>query len=408
MPGETYSPNMNLVLPGVGVTAGPDYATDINNSLSIVDAHDHSAGSGVPITPAGLNISSDLSFGGNNITSLRASKYASQSAALTDTAAFYVVNGDAYYTDGSGNQIRLTQSGSIAGATGSISGLSSPASATYVSGSQTFVWQSAASTPANLDAASLLMRNLAANSKALTLTPPASMAANYSITLPSLPGAQQIMTLDASGNMSAPYTVDNSTLSITSNVIGVKANGITQTQLASASVGTSQLIDGSLTASKFDSSSVTGPAIQTGAVAASKLASINLVQSTSSGSYNTASTSVTPITNQSITFTPSGWRPVMLKAVPAAGLNSYFSVVVAGTIANATISWYRDGSMLASYTLGIQGATAGNLTNQVPPGVMDFVDLSPSAVAHTYTMRVQTNGCVFNAVNVTILAYEMA
>ena len=223
---ETPTPNMSLPVPGVGLTAGPVYATDLNNCLSILDSHDHSAGRGVQITPAGLNISADLTFNNNNATNLRSVRLQSQGAPLalaSDLGCLYEVNADLFFNDGNGTAIRLTQSGGIAGAPGSISGLVSPASATYIPISSTFVWQSGANLAANLDAASILLRNLTVNSKALTLQPPSAMAANYSLTLPTLPSVQSFMTLDAFGNMSAPWTVDNSSIKVTANQLVAQA-----------------------------------------------------------------------------------------------------------------------------------------------------------------------------------------
>jgi microcystin-dependent protein len=233
---ESISPNMNLVLPGVGQTLGPQYATDLNNSLTIIDGHNHTAGYGVPIPSSGLNINADLLMNNNNLIGIKSLRMQPQIVlnGPSDLSALFVNGVDLYYNDGIGNHVRITQSGGVAGSPGSISNLTSPASATYVAGSQTFVWQSAANTPANLDAASITFRNLVANSFGLTLNPPNAMAADSSITLPVIPSSQKIMTLDASGNMAAAYSVDNTTLSITSNVISVAPNGIDYAQLATA------------------------------------------------------------------------------------------------------------------------------------------------------------------------------
>ena len=252
MAGESYSPNMNLVLPGVGVTAGPVYASDLNQSLNILDQHNHSAGSGVQITPDGLNINADFTMNNNNIIAIKSLRLQDQVSALSggsDLGCMYRVGDDLYYNDGLGNQIRITQSGSIAGASGSIANLVSPASATFVNLSSTIVFQSAVNTAASLDAGSILLRNITANSKALTLSPPAAMGSDFSITLPSLPNAQKIMTLDSSGNMSAPYVVDNSTIEVNSNTIRVKDAGITYAKMGTANYSTATITAATITPS---------------------------------------------------------------------------------------------------------------------------------------------------------------
>lgn len=224
------SANMTLPIPVVSVDPGPDWANNINASLTLIDSHDHSPGKGVLIGVNGLSINADLAINDNNLITIRSSRYTAQPSPLTnaaDVGCVYVAGVDLYYNDVSGNRVRITSGGAIAGTPGSISGLVSPASASYVVGSAAFVWQSDVNTPANMDAASYIFRNLTANSHGLTLNPPSAMGSNYVLTLPPLPGSQKIMTLDVSGNITAPYTVDNTTIAISSNVIGVKAAGIT-------------------------------------------------------------------------------------------------------------------------------------------------------------------------------------
>lgn len=237
---ESISPNMSLILPGVGQTIGPTWATDLNNSLTIIDQHNHTAGYGVPVPSSGLNINADLTMANNNLIGIKSLRMTPQSilAGGSDLDCLFVNGVDLYYNDGVGNHVRITQSGGVAGSPGSIANLTSPASATYVAGTQTFVWQSDANTPANMDNASVILRNLSANSFGLTLSPPAAMGANYSLTLPTLPSSQKIMTLDNSGNISAPYTVDNVTINIVGNVIQVKNTNVvsvsTNTTISSA------------------------------------------------------------------------------------------------------------------------------------------------------------------------------
>ena len=111
------TPNMNLELPTVSVTIGPDWANQINTALESIDIHDHSSGKGVKIPSSGLNINADVVFNDNMASSLKATKFEEQSAALTgasNTNAVHSVSGDLYFTNGSGIAIQLTSGGAIA------------------------------------------------------------------------------------------------------------------------------------------------------------------------------------------------------------------------------------------------------------------------------------------------------
>lgn len=369
--------NMNINVPTVGVTSGPQYATDINNAFMTVDAHDHSSGNGVSITPAGLNISSDLSFLGNNATVLKSARFQVQSSPLataSDVGCLYVSGSDLYFNDVSGNQVRITQSGGVAGSPGSISGLSSPASATYVSGSQTFVWQSDAATAANMDAGSLILRNITASSYGLTLNPPNAMGANYSLTLPSLPASQKIMTLDATGAMSAPYSVDNSTIEIASNVIQIKDSGVTTAK------------------------------INNGAVTQAKRASLGQQISSTITSFDTNSTSAVSFVNVSITTTG---RPVYVSLIPTtSGSNATLSVSNSTTnVPNATIYIYRDSTPIYANYLG-------SSTNQYilyPASSFNTIDINSTPGTYTYYVKALVGSAysTFSAYNVQLIVYEL-
>ncbi len=205
MANTVISPNMSLPVPVVSVDPGPDWANNVNSCLSIIDGHNHSAGSGVQITPSGLNINSDLSFQDNNATVLRSVRFNPQSAALTnptDIGCLYEQGVDLYYIDGSGNNVRITQSGSVTGSAGTITGLpSGTASASYSAG--TFTFQSATNTPATINVGPIVLGKATAGSNTITISPNSGLASNYSLTLPaSLPSSLNYMTLDNSGNIS--------------------------------------------------------------------------------------------------------------------------------------------------------------------------------------------------------------
>lgn len=231
------SPNMNLPVPVVGEEPGPDWANNINACLGILDQHSHVSGQGVPITPAALNINSDLTFQGNNITNLKALIFASQVSPIIAIApylgAVYVAGNELYYNDEAGNQVQITLNGSVNSGAGSISGLpSGTASASYSAGSQTFVWQSATNTPANMDFASAIFRNLVANSFGLTLNPPNAMGADYDVTLPppNSSGSMAFLTYDTSNNVSVgPSIVNGITFSMLSTMIQSMLNSASPT-----------------------------------------------------------------------------------------------------------------------------------------------------------------------------------
>lgn len=200
---STLSPNMSLVIPTVGSESGPQWASDLNASLNTIDSHTHASGSGVPITPDAISITADLSFNNFNVTDVKTVRLyaqASQPGSVSDLDCLYAYGVDLYFRDGNGNQVRITQSGGVAGSPGSITGLVSPASATYVPGTQTFVWQSDVNTSAIMDAGTIKIRKLTASSNAISMAAPASLPANYTVTLPSaLPSANAVRMITSGG-----------------------------------------------------------------------------------------------------------------------------------------------------------------------------------------------------------------
>lgn len=236
------SPNMNLPVPIVGVDPGPDWATNINACLGILDQHNHSSGQGVQITPSGLNINSDLTMNSNNLTYVNTVRFVNLSGTLAGTSpnlgCIYEANNELIYNDGAGNVVPITKTGSVNAGAGSITGLpSGTASASYSAGSQTFIWQSATNTPANMDFGSGIFRNIVANSKGLTLNPPNAMGADYSVALPQPNGTGNtvVLTYDTSNNIGLGPSLSQLFQIFASTQVTTSSTGITSTSFVTFS-----------------------------------------------------------------------------------------------------------------------------------------------------------------------------
>ena len=228
----TYTPNMQLVVPGVGTEPGPLYATDINQSLSTIDSHDHSIGKGSPVPASALNWDANISINNKAISNINYLSLTSLGSTLAGsvTSALYSYNGDLYYNNGSGNGIKMTAGTALNVTSTGIS--SGTANASFISNVLTVT--AAPTVPANIDGASIVLRNNTANSKGITLSPPVALASDYILVLPSLPAQTNVMTLDSSGNMG----------SVTYNTVGTSmtspgADGIAAVM---STTGTSSIV----------------------------------------------------------------------------------------------------------------------------------------------------------------------
>lgn len=391
----TISPNMSLLIPNVGVDPGPDWANNLNASLSIIDGHSHTPGSGVQITPSALDINSDLTMQKNNLTVVRTVRFDPQVSAIAalspDIGCLYEAGVDLYYNDGSGNQIRITQGGAVAGASGTITGLpSGTASAAYVSGSGTFVFQQATSTAANFDIGTIVLRypgsypSPAGNF--IMLEAPATLASGYAIKFPATtPGiANALYTMNTSGVLS--YTnVDSSSLIISSSTLQINTQGVLQTMLALKPTGTSVAVGG-------------------------------FAISGDSGNFQTSSTTPVQVTNSVITLVTAG-RPVRLEFYPlntnaTAPSRVFYNASVVGDDSYIGFEYSTDGGSTWSqaavfiYTVSVAGGTSPLLI--VPIG--SFSCTVPLA-ANTYMFRATgytaTGTCQTNVVNVSLAAYEI-
>lgn len=201
---STTTPLMNLIESTIGIDSGLLWEQNLNASLTIIDGHNHSSGSGAQITPSGLNVNAPLTFSNQPAIDLQAVVLNPQ-ISLATLYALYSIGNDLYFNDGVSNIIKLTSGGAVNATNSGIS--SGTATASFVS--SVLVVNAAANTPANIQGGSILLGNNALNSKFLTLSPPSAMGANFNLTLPSLPVSNSFVFLDSSGNFgtkTAPST----------------------------------------------------------------------------------------------------------------------------------------------------------------------------------------------------------
>jgi hypothetical protein len=221
------TPFMNLTgpVPGPGGTPGPQWAQEVNADLSIIDAHDHTPGNGVPLSIAAIDINQDVNFNEFNATNMGTLFFFNQPAALIGLNGIYAVQGDLFFNDGFGNQIQITAGGGLnASSIGGIGGdyVGSTASAFYTSILDTFGFTSAPGVPAKIQAGDLLITSLN-NTNVVTLSNPNS-GSSYTLNLPdSLPvSGTSFMTVDSTGNIGDLWQLDNVTIQQSANVIAVR------------------------------------------------------------------------------------------------------------------------------------------------------------------------------------------
>lgn len=359
----TNSTSMGLPIPTVGTAPGPAWASLLNSCLGIIDGHTHAPGSGVQITPDAIDISSDLTMNAHNLINSRSLRLAINSApinAASDLASLYASGVDLYFNDGNGNQIQVTQSGGIAGSPGSISNLASPASAAYVSGTSTFVWQSDANKGAHMDMASAILRNLTTSSFGLTLQPP-TLTSDYSLTLPTVPVANSFMQMSSGGLMSASIPV---------------ALGINTANIAS------------------------------GAITKPKLAALGQQISSSCGVFSTTSSGFVDVTNLTVTITSTG-RPIWIGLIPdgtsGGGLGAQFGVT-SGSATNfhGVITFNDATTPIAYFGYQVQGGTGSKIITPQPCFIYNIA-------AGTFTFKVQLEA-IASTVDMNyykLVAYEL-
>lgn len=361
---STISPNMNLIIPTVGSQPGPDYASNVNDSLTLIDTHDHTPGKGVALSAESFDINSALTLNDNFLTDTAGVNFTVQSTPPSTTGTIYELGVDLYYKDGLGNVIQITQNGALAGTPGSIADLTPPASAAYVSGSSKFVWQSNTNIAADMDFGAAILRNISPNSTySMRVQPPSNLVANSTLTLPLPPVATSFLTMSSAGVITATPALLGA---LTTSNLSSSA-GIVGTQLASETITKIQL-NPNVFEWNVEEVSSTAPAFTVRVATTVNGTLATAFDNASVVDGITLATSDLILVKNQTTNSENGVYVVQASGSPTRSTSydtaaelSYASVTVTAGTRNAGSSWYQNYKMtsLTNLQLWTQGSTEG-------------------------------------------------
>lgn len=369
------TPNMNLELPTVSVTSGPEWAEELNAAFDLVDAHDHTSGKGARIPSGGINLDADLPFNSHNALSMKSVRFTSQGSPLSgglDLSCVYVSGGNLYFNDSAGNQVRITVGGAVdVSAAGSISGMgATTASVSYNNTTKVFSFLQNTGVPAKLNTGSIKISPDASTANSITLTAAAGLGADYTLTLPAaLPASTKIVTVDSSGNLAFTDAVDGASLEVSGGSLRIKDNGVTAAKIAA------------------------------GQITQVKMGAVGQQVSSSCGNFLSSSSSYVDVTNLSVTITTTG-RPVMLMLIGdgtsnVADVGAAESIGPGGSTFVAKFKILRDSTIVSvnEIFVGMTGHPSGSFTAQinVPPGSINTIDF-PAAGTYTYKLQALISG----------------
>lgn len=180
-------------------------------------------------------------------------------------------------------------------------------------------------------------------------------------------------------------------------------SSVTNDKMADDAVDTAELVDGAVTTDKLDD----------GAVTQAKLASVNFVSSTSSGTFTVTNNTETDITNLSLSFTTTG-RPIVIQMIAgtSAGGSGYISTSTTGgaTFSGGTIYLYSGATTLCKVDLKSFDDEVGVAHGiMIPPSAVQWVG---TLAAGTSTIKATAvcsaaSGNVVAVNNVLLIAYEL-
>lgn len=208
MPGNP----LNLDLPTVGATEGPEYATKVYAAF-IAISDDLEA----KVTPDEISVNADFSlmasgtsYGLTDADRIRFTEKGSLPGA-TITGSLFAYDDELYFQDGSGTNVKMTTGGAVAGAAGNVSTTGSPA---YATSGVEILWSGGDTEyrfkdgPGATDFASVVFADAEFRQGAFTMTMSSLVTTDYAVIYPATaPGSQVIQQIDGSGNVTFSNTI---------------------------------------------------------------------------------------------------------------------------------------------------------------------------------------------------------
>lgn len=194
------TPNMTLTLPVVSQTLGPQWASEINADLSLIDSHNHTSGNGALVPVAGLNMNADLSLATHALTNVTRLGLLNQ-ASMSSLNSVYADSGNLWWYNGSGVAVKITNGNSVfVGGTGNIGGLpSGSAAVNYVNSTLSYDFFNSAGAPAGLIAGTIDCPSVIVSSITIDRS---SGTSPYTLSLPSAaPAANSFVTCSTAGDL---------------------------------------------------------------------------------------------------------------------------------------------------------------------------------------------------------------
>lgn len=274
------TPYMNLTLPVVGPlgTQGPDWATEINAALTLIDQHDHSSGLGKQITPAGININQTFQMSSNQISeiaSLALDNLASQPASAN---LVYEYAGELYFNDANANQVQLTSGGTINVASiGTISGDyggSNPANVSFSNLTQTYLFTKSPGETGSIACGPVFIYQNTAGSFYAQIQQNVAQASNLDWTLPvDYPLTKLPMKSSAGGVLELSQIVTSEIADAQVTAIKLATDSVETLKIKDLNVTTGKLADQAVTAAKIANQTITFNQIASNTITSGQIAS---------------------------------------------------------------------------------------------------------------------------------------